>query len=288
METHAIILAAGKGARMHSELPKCAHLIIDKPMVMCVLDTLRELGIKEVITVVGYKGEIVKQILEGKCDFAFQAEQKGTGHAVNMTRDILEGKKGTTIIAAGDMPLVRKETYQKLIDTHVNSESDITILTAIQANPNGYGRIIRDNEGNVLKIVEEKDCNDEERKVNEVNTSIYAANNEMLFKLLDEVKNNNCQNEYYLTDIIAIGKSKNLKIETCIMEDAEEMDGINTQEQLQDVNKCIQKCIIRDHINNGVIFEDPEDVTIGVDVKIDKGVKIKKGECLLGATHITK
>jgi bifunctional UDP-N-acetylglucosamine pyrophosphorylase/glucosamine-1-phosphate N-acetyltransferase len=203
MDIRAIVLAAGKGTRMNSDTPKCANYIIDKTMVEYVVDSLLGAKIKDIITVVGYRHEVIEQILRNKTKYALQEEQMGTAHAVMMAESYLKGKLGLTLIAIGDMPFVTKETYANLIAHHIQNDADLTVLTTEHPNPSGYGRIIREND-EVLEIVEDKDCTREQRAIQEINASIYAVDNILLFESLRDIKSNNKQKEYYLTDIVKI------------------------------------------------------------------------------------
>jgi bifunctional UDP-N-acetylglucosamine pyrophosphorylase/glucosamine-1-phosphate N-acetyltransferase len=158
MEMSAVILAAGKGTRMKSELPKCAHQIIDKPMVEYVVDSLKELKVQNIIAVVGYGKETIMNLLKDKVQYVIQEEQLGTAHAVKQARPLLEGKEGITIIAIGDMPFIKKETFYSLVLNHMQERADVTVLTVDHPQPYGYGRILRDDNGQVLRIIEERDC----------------------------------------------------------------------------------------------------------------------------------
>lgn len=288
MEIYAIVLAAGKGTRMKSEQPKCAHKIIDKPMVEYVVDTLKELKIKNIITVVGYGKEQIMKLLDGKTQFVIQEEQLGTAHAVKQCKPMLEGKEGITIIAIGDMPFIKRETFYALLINHMQEQADLTVLTVEHPQPYGYGRILRDSNGNVIKIIEERDCNKEQSAIREINSSVYAIDNELLFDALDEVKNNNVQNEYYLTDLITIFNKKGYKVNGYKTNNYKEITGINDKMQLSEMEAEYQKHIFEKHLLNGVTIHRPETVVIGKDAKIMSGASILPNSHVLGNSVINK
>lgn len=288
MEISAIVLAAGKGTRMKSELPKCAHMIIDKPMVEYVVDALKELKIKNIVTVVGYGREVIQELLANKTEFAIQSEQLGTAHAVKQARPFLEGKEGITIIAIGDMPFIRKETFYSLLINHMQECAQLTVLTVEHPQPYGYGRIIRDDNGNVVGIVEEKDCTKDQTAIREINSSIYAVENELLFDALDEITNDNSQKEYYLTDLVKVFNQKGYKVNGYKINDYNELSGINNKLQLSEMEAEYQKKIIETHLLNGVTIHNPATVVIGKDVKIANGVTIMPNTYVTGKSTIGK
>ena len=198
MQRFVIILAAGKGTRMKSDLPKVLHEVGGKPMVEMVLETSQAAGAEKIVTVVGHGAERVEAVLAGRSEFALQAEQLGTGHAIQMAEPQLGDAEGMTLIGSGDAPLFTVDTFNKLFDFHEQSGNAVTVLTAIAPDPTGYGRIIRDENGNVIRIVEQKDATPEEAAVNEINTGVYVFDNQLLFSSLKQVTNDNAQGEYYL------------------------------------------------------------------------------------------
>ena len=230
----AIILAAGKGKRLLSEtmnMPKVLRLAAGKPLIGHVLSNIDFIDNKDIVIVAGYKREMVFETLGDGYTYAVQEEQNGTGHAVMMAKDALAGYTGDVIILYGDMPLLKKETYKKLIEVHQASGADCTILTGTTDENLAYGRIIR-IDGDVADIVEDKDCSPEQKKIKELNVGVYVFKAEALFNNLDKLKNNNAQGEYYLTDIpkILIGEGK--KIASYTTTDAMEILGVNTPEDL--------------------------------------------------------
>lgn len=290
---YTVIIAAGKGTRMKSESSKLLQKIYGKEMILRVVETAKKVGSSEVITVVGYKKEEVMKSLEKEnVKFAVQEEQLGTGHAVMMAKDELKDKKGVVVVLSGDVPIIRKETIEGLINKNIQNDESATILTAVYNNPFGYGRIIRDEKGNVKRIVEEKDANDEEKLVKEINGGIYVFDLEKLLVALDEITPSNAQNEYYLTDVITIFNKKGYKIGAFTVEDNTEILGVNDRVQLELIAKILRKRINTEHMKNGVTFEDAntayiyDDVEIGMDTIIEPMVTIKSGAKIGKNVHI--
>jgi len=286
MDINAIILAAGKGTRMNSDAPKCAHQIIDKPMVEYVYNSLSSSGIEKIITVVGYKKDVVEKILTGKSKFAVQEKQLGTAHAVLTAEKFLKEKEGLTLIASGDMPLISKETYQGLIETHMQKNAELTVLTAEHPEPYGYGRIIRNEKDQVIEIVEEKDCKKHQRRISEINASVYVVDNKKLFSILRMIKRNNYQKEYYLTDIVKHFNQTGYKVVAYKISDYHQISGVNDQIQLIEMEEILRQKIIRKHLMNGVVIHTPHTVIIGTDVKIANGAIINSGSIVIGKTQI--
>ena len=188
MNNYAIVLAAGKGTRMKTELPKCAFPILKKPMIQYIHENIEKSLVDETTVVVGYQKEIIMDILGDKVNYAVQAQQKGTGHAVMVTKDIMADKVGTTIIMLGDMPLIDYKVINKVIKYHRDKDNDLTVLTTKYNQPKGYGRIIRNEYGNIEAIVEHNDCTNEQKRITEVNTGIYVVNNVLLHKIVQKIK----------------------------------------------------------------------------------------------------
>lgn len=288
MEIRAIVLAAGKGTRMNSALPKCAHKIIDKAMVEYVVDSLKAININEIISVVGYKREILEEILNGKTKFAYQEQQLGTAHAVLSAEKQLKEHNGLTLIAIGDMPLISSNTYAQLIAHHIEQKADLTALTTNHPVPYGYGRIVRDHNQSILRIVEEKDCTPEEREITEINSSVYLVDNKKLFESLLEIKNNNAQSEYYLTDIVALFREKNYKLSTFKAADYQELSGANDKLQLAKMETYLQEKIIEKHLLAGVTIHNPQTVVIGVNAEIEAESTLLPGSIVIGTSKIEK
>ncbi|MDO5437085.1 MAG: sugar phosphate nucleotidyltransferase [bacterium] len=230
-----VVLAAGKGTRMKSETPKVLHEIFNKPLVSRVLDAVIEAGSKENITVVGHKAEEVEKYLSQNYESSIcvlQKEQLGTGHALKTASEKLENFKGNVLVVCGDTPLITGKTLKDFVEFHNQSNADITVMSAFFDNPKGYGRIVRDKNNNVLKIVEEKDADDEVKKIKEINAGIYCFNWESVGYGINEIKNNNAQNEYYLTDLIKWGVCRSKKVSPYVLESSDEIFGINSKKHL--------------------------------------------------------
>lgn len=228
------ILAAGKGTRMGSDLPKVLHTINNKPIIHSVIEKSLLLSPNKTILIIGYKKDIIKEsVKKFDIDFAYQNKQKGTAHAIEQCIDQIKMDDGDTLVLSGDVPLISIDTLIKLIDIHKKNNSLASILTAHIEDPSGYGRIVRDNNNNFLKIVEHKDASIDELKINEINSGIYIFNTDSLCKNISLVKNNNNQEEYYLTDIFDFINSNSVSIYTT--DNINEINGINTIEQLENI-----------------------------------------------------
>ena len=238
-ETSIIILAAGKGVRMKSDLPKVAHLLAGKPLVERVVTTAEYFNPEKLIVVVGYKKGVVQKYLSGFDNLTFveQKQQLGTGHAVYVTRDFFKDFDGTVIIMPGDVPLLTKETIENLIRVHIEKRAVATVLTVNLEDPTGYGRIVRDKKGYVEKIVEHKDASEEIKRINEINTGIFCFDAQELFSVLPKIGQDNSQNEMYLTDALELFKEDGKPIAAVKVHDPIEVAGINSKEQLQELEK---------------------------------------------------
>ncbi len=270
----AIVLAAGKGTRMCSELPKVLHPVFRKPVLGYVLETLAGAGIKNPYVVVGYKAEAVKTFSKPYgVTPVLQREQKGTGHAVMMAKAALKGAQGPVLIWPGDMPLVKPETLEKFLAAHKKARAHASVLSCVQENPSGYGRIVRD-EGHFAAIREELDATPEERTIREVNTGIYLFDKKVLFEALKRVGQDNQKGEYYLTDTVEILRRDGYCVEAFPLANAEEGQGINSQKDLATVTKKINEREITRHQDRGVTFMAPEQTFVAPGVKIGKGTTI--------------
>lgn len=232
-----VVLAAGKGKRMNNpDTPKVLAKLLDKPLIYYVVNVVFELKPKTIILVVGHKGDLVKEYIqsEGYKDilFANQEQQLGTGHAVLMANNLLDNFDGNTLILAGDIPNITYETLSTFIKAHYENHNDLSVLSANANNPFGYGRIVRNDKNEFLKITEQKDADTNIQKITEINSGIIIVDNRLLFNLLGKVKNNNNQSEYYLTDIIEIAVSENYKVNAIQADNFDELQGINTLEEL--------------------------------------------------------
>ena len=279
----AIVMAAGKGTRMKSKKSKLVQKIYGKEIVKRAVENAQKAGIHDIVAVVGYQKEEVMEVLGDSVKYAYQDEMLGTGHAVMQAKEFLAGKKGKVLVLNGDVPLLRPDTLNKLVEKSIENREYATLLTAIYENPTGYGRIIRDEGGNIKGIVEEKDTKPSQRKIKEINAGIYCFDVEELFAALDKIKPNNAQGEYYITDVISIMNKKGLKTGAVIVEDNTEILGINDRIQLEMLTKVLQMRINTEHMKNGVTIEDVnntyiyDDVQIGMDTVIHPNTIIKSG-----------
>lgn len=281
----AIILAAGQGKRIKSNLPKVLHKVCDKEMVNHVIDTMRAAKLDEVNVIIGKGSELVKEKTKDKnVSYSLQAEQLGTGHAVKCAKDFLVGKHGVVAIFTGDAPLIKEETVNNLVEAHLKEKNSATLLTSIIENPTGYGRIIR-KDACVEKIVEHKDCNEQELRVTEINAGMYFLDIEGLLESLDKLSNDNAQGEYYITDVIGILKGEGKKIGAMVTE-FEETIGVNSRAELAITEKILRDRINRKHMDNGVTIIDPASTYIGVDVKIGQDTIIYPNNIIEGNTQI--
>ncbi len=278
-----VIMAAGKGTRMKTNKSKVVHKIYGKELVTRVVDLAERIGSDEIVAVVGHQKESVEEVLKGRVKFVEQKELLGTGHALMQAVPYLEGKKGKVVILYGDVPLIREDTLRKLINKSETESEYATLLTAIYDNPTGYGRIIRDIDGRVTEIVEEKDATDEQRKIREINSGIYCFDIPELLLAIKEITPNNAQGEYYLTDVIKIMSEKGLKTGALIVEDNTEILGVNDRIQLELLTRVLRMRINTEHMKNGVTIEDSnctyiyDDVKIGRDTVIHPNTTIKDG-----------
>ena len=279
----AIVMAAGKGTRMKSKNSKLVQKIYGKEIVKRAAENAQKAGVHNIVAVVGYMKEQVMGVLGDTVKYAVQEEMLGTGHAVMQAAKYLEGKKGKVLVLNGDVPILRPETLNKLLNKSIENKECATLLTAIYDNPTGYGRIVRDEGGNIQAIVEEKDTTDEQKEIKEINAGIYCFDIESLLEALKEIKPNNAQGEYYLTDVIKIMNSKGLKTGAVIVEDNTEILGVNDRVQLELLTKVLQMRINTEHMKKGVTIEDInttyiyDDVNIGMDTIIHPNTTIKSG-----------
>lgn len=281
----ALILAAGQGTRIKSDLPKVLHKVCGKEMVNHVIDTMRKAKIDDIDVIIGKGAELVKEKTASRnIIYSLQEEQLGTGHAVKCAIDFLKNKTGVVGVFAGDAPLIKPETIENLFETHIKNKNSATLLSSIVEDPTGYGRIVR-NGDEVLKIVEHKDCTEEELKINEMNAAIYCFDIESLLSSLEKLSNNNKQGEYYLTDVIGILKDEGKKVGALSI-DYEETIGVNSRVQLAEAEEILRRRINRRHMENGVTLIDPNSTYIGDDVEIGRDTIIYPGNVIEGNTKI--
>ena len=269
-----IIMAAGKGTRMNSKKSKLVHKIYGKELVKRVVELAEKIGSEEIVTIVGHLREQVQDVLGDSVKYAYQDELLGTGHAVMQAKKYLEGKKGKVVILYGDVPIIRPDTLRNLINKSIKNKEYATLLTAKYENPTGYGRIIRDEGGNIKAIIEEKDADPLQKEIKEINSGIYCFDIEELLNALTKVTNDNSQGEYYLTDVIKIMNEEGLKTGAVIVEDNTEILGVNDRSQLELLTRVLRMRINAEHMKNGVTIEDSnstyiyDDVEIGMDTVI--------------------
>ncbi len=284
MSTTVIILAAGKGTRMRSSLPKVLQPLAGRPLLGHVIDTAKKLNADNIITIYGHRGEQVQAAFTAqKIKWVEQSEQLGTGHAVQMTLPVLP-QDGVSLILSGDVPCINPLTLQKLLDA--TAETGIGLVTLTLPDANGYGRIVRKN-GQIQAIVEHKDATNEQRQIQEINTGIYAVSNAKLHQWLPNLSNENVQGEYYLTDIVAMALADGMQVASVEPEQAFEVEGVNDRVQLAALERQFQACQAKQLMQQGVHLIDPSrfdlrgNLTVGQDVQIDINVIIE-GDCELG------
>ncbi|BDH59927.1 bifunctional protein GlmU [Lysinibacillus sp. PLM2] len=282
----AVVLAAGQGTRMKSKLYKVLHPVCGKPMVEHVIDNIQNLDVNRIVTIVGHGAEKVKETLGEKSEYVLQAEQLGTAHAVQQAESILADLEGTTLVVCGDTPLIREETLKALVEFHQKQNAKATILTAVAENPYGYGRIIRNEKGQVSQIVEQKDATEEQQLEKEINTGTYCFDNKALFESLKLVKNENAQGEYYLPDVIEILKSKGEIVSAYTTDDFDEILGVNDRVALSQAEEIMRARINEKHMRNGVTIINPFTTHISIDAVIGSDTVIKPGVVIEGNTII--
>ncbi|WP_158738518.1 bifunctional UDP-N-acetylglucosamine diphosphorylase/glucosamine-1-phosphate N-acetyltransferase GlmU [Alteribacillus sp. YIM 98480] len=283
---YAVILAAGQGKRMKSDLYKVLHPVCGKPMVEHVADQVSQAGLQEVVTVIGHGADAVKEHLGDRVSYVLQEEQLGTGHAVMQAEELLADKDGVTVVLCGDTPIIRSETMESLMEHHEKTGAKASVLTAKAEDPTGYGRVIRDKSGQVTRIVEHKDANEEERTVKEINTGTYCFDNKTLFQALKQVGNNNAQGEYYLPDVIEILKRKGETLSAWQTSDFSETIGVNDRVALAKAEKALKQRINEYWMKQGVTIIDPDHTYISADSILDQDTVLYPGTMLNGAVKI--
>lgn len=268
MRLAAVVLAAGKGTRMKSGLPKVLHKLCGQPMLGYVLEAVKAAGIKDVVVVAGHQGELIAKTFAGQATFVYQQPQLGTAHALDQAREILADFTGDVLVLGGDTPLVTPDTILKLISVHQASRSKATVLTVKLPDPTGYGRVIRGESGIILKIMEHRDATPEELAIREVNTGIYCFSGEGLFAALDGIGTENVQKEYYLTDLIENYVKDGLPVAACEAGDLTEVLGINDRYQLTVVEAIMRRSILKELMLSGVTVVDPGNTFV------DRGVVV--------------
>lgn len=288
----SIILAAGKGTRMKSDTPKVLHTIFDKTLVGYVIDAVNNTGLAdENFVIVGHQAERVEEYINENYDNAkcvLQSPQLGTGHAVSMALPYLKDFDGEVIILCGDTPLITSETIKEFVEYHRDNKSDLTVMSAIFENPTNYGRIIRNQDGSLNSIVEEKDATSEQKAVKEINAGIYCINWAKIKPAFNELTSNNAQGEYYLTDIIKWGNEKNLSVNAYTLKNNEEIFGINSKTHLAEATKMLNNKIVQKHLDNGVQIIDPATTWISPETEIGADTVIYPSCYINGKNKIGK
>ena len=287
---HSIILAAGQGTRMKSSTPKVLHPLLGRSLLGYPVELVRTLGATSTTIVVGHQAQRVIEAFEDKADtyhlrFAHQAEQRGTGHAVLCARDQLP-PDGTVLILTGDTPLIEAPTIEAFLAAHQQADNRITVLAADYPDPTGYGRILRGDQGEALGIVEEKDATPEQKTITLGNTGLFLCDIATLFTLLDQLRPENAQGEYYLTDIVGLARKAGISTGVHVASDYREFFGINDRSQLAEAGRFLQNRIVRDHLRAGVTIMDPQRVYIEADVQIGADSTLEPMVHLAGTTTV--
>ena len=286
MEAAAIVLAAGAGTRMKSKKPKVAHEILGKPLVRWVVDAAREAGLARVVSVVGHEREQVIPLVEADTDVVVQEERNGTAGAVAVCADALADFDGSLVVLSGDCPLITAGTIAELVRVREEAGAAVVVLTMEPDDPFGYGRIVRDPQGGVARIVEQKDAAPEEAAIRECNSGFYCFDARALFEALQQVGNDNAQGEFYLTDVLEICRRAGRAVLALPCADAAECLGVNSRIQLAEATKHLQRRINAAHLAAGVTMVDPDQVWIGPDVRIERDVELLPQTFLMGRTQV--
>ena len=290
MNRYAIVLAAGKGTRMHSLDPnhsKVSYPILGKPIINYVLDTIKELNFNKITVVVGFGGDVTKKLVENDAEVVWQKEILGTGHAVMQTEEIMKDLEGETLIIYGDTPLVSKETISKILKIHEKEHNALTVVSCVLRDATGYGRLIREEKSNkLLAIREETDCSEYELDIDEANTGICVVDNKTLFSHLHKLDNNNTRQFYYLSQLVEMFEAEKLPVGSFVVEDMVEVFGINDRSQLSYAAKVMRKKINHKLMLEGVSMEDPATTYISPEVKIGKDTVIYPNTTIKGNSVI--
>lgn len=273
---------------MKSEIPKVLHACCDRPMLVWILKALEHAGVDRKVVVIGHGAELVRYSLGTSVEYAEQRERLGTGHAALMALPAFEDFQGSILIVAGDTPLLRGETLRKLVEQQQVSKAKCVMATCHLDDPTGYGRIIRNHGGEVVGIVEHKDCTQEQLETTEINPAVYCFDAETLRTHLPKIKNDNAQAEYYLTDMIKLLASEGESIGTVVSDDPDEFRGVNDKWQLAEAGMVLRDRILQTHAKNGVTIVDPQSTFIGADVEIGPEATIMPFTTITGRTHIGK
>ena len=272
--TAVVIMAGGKGKRMKSNLPKVLHKIAGKPILNYIIETINKLKLKKRIIITGYQGDKIRELIGSNIEYAEQSEQLGTAHAVLQSKKLLEFYNGNILILSGDVPFLTVNTLKRFLKYHRENNYTCSLLSAILENPQGYGRIIRNKNGEIREIVEQAELNEKENEINEVNAGIYCFERNLLFRILEKITPNNRQNEYYLTDAIKILLDEGVKIGNVLLEDYSEMLGINSRADLAKASRKVNQKILHQLMFEGVTIVDPASTFIEDGVQINQDTTI--------------
>ena len=283
----AVILAAGMGTRMKSELVKVLHPVAGVPMLLYPLKAAQEIGCSRIVMVVGHQKDKVEEVVKNEnVFFAYQEEPLGSGHAVMAAENCFEDFEGDVLILCGDVPLINPRTLESFIRLHEKNSCAASVLSIVIDNPFGYGRIVRDSKGCFTGIVEEKDATDEQRKISEINTGIYCCKASFLFEALKNVKTDNKQGEYYLPDIISIAVGSEQRVQAIETDDPLEVKGVNDRVDLSEVEKEMRQRINLSHMKEGVTIIDPLSTIIDAEVKIGRDTVVYPNNTIKGKSSI--
>lgn len=287
MNLAVVILAAGMGKRMKSDIPKVLHPVLGRPMLSYVLDAVDNLSPKRVVVVVGHSAEDVKKVSSSKkITYVTQSKQLGTGHAVNCAKEALKSFKGNIAILNGDFPLITTSSLKKFLRDHEKKKADLSILTALLDDPYGYGRIKRNKDGNVIGIVEEKDASREERFIDEINSGTYCVKSSFLWNALKKINSRNKQGEYYLTDIVESAHKNSLNINGVLVSDSDEVTGVNDRAELSYVESVLKWRVNESLMRSGVTLIDPDATYVSPEVRIGRDTTIYPNTHIYGHTQI--
>jgi len=286
MNLATVVLAAGKGTRMKSKLPKVLHKICGSTMLSCVMNAAKAAGVEKIIVVIGYGADQVAREVEGRAQIALQEEQLGTAHALMQAGPFLSDFQGQILVLCGDTPLIEAATLLELTRSHIAAGSAATVLTAGMDDPTGYGRVVRDSQGTLVKIVEQKDASPEEKQIREVNTGIYCFEEAGLFNALGRLKPNNAQGEYYLTDIIEMYINEGRRVGAVMLENPREITGINDRVQLAEAERYMRGRILKELMLSGVTIVDPSSTFVDRKVKVGRDTVIYPFTFIEGNTVI--
>jgi bifunctional UDP-N-acetylglucosamine pyrophosphorylase / glucosamine-1-phosphate N-acetyltransferase len=279
----SIILAAGKGTRLKSSLPKVMHEILGYPLIYYPLALVKDISLNTIVVLGHGREHVTKYLMSFPVTTVVQEPQLGTGHAILLARSAIEETDAEHIvILPGDMPLIREESIRGLMDNHMSSETDIAVLTARIADPHGYGRIVRDDSGRVQYIVEESDANSEQKCIDEINTGVYIIRKKFLLDAVERLCPNNAKGEFYLTDVVAMACSA----ESFLVKDPDEAHGINSRDQLSFAQDRMQQRINKRHMESGVTFMDPRTAWVSPETKIEQDVEIWPNVHILGKSMV--